>query len=100
MIKLMIVDDEASIRRGLKHYIDWNAWDIELAAEASDGAEAFRRAVEVQPDILISDIRMPGRDGLELCRMLREALPSIRIILLTGYDSTEYLRAALQSWVR
>ena len=84
MIKLMIVDDESSIRRGLKHYIDWNAWGISLEAEASDGEEAFRRALEVRPDILISDIRMPEKDGLELCSLLRDALPGLRIILLTG----------------
>lgn len=72
MIKLMIVDDESSIRRGLKHYIDWNAWGISLEAEASDGEEAFRRALEVRPDILISDIRMPEKDGLELCSLLRD----------------------------
>lgn len=99
MIKLMIVDDESSIRRGLKHYIDWNAWGISLEAEASDGDEAFRRALEVRPDILISDIRMPEKDGLELCGLLREALPGLRIILLTGYDRTDYLHAALQSGV-
>ena len=99
MIKLMIVDDESSIRRGLKHYIDWSAWDIVLAAEASDGAEAFQRALEVRPDILITDIRMPEKDGLELCRLLREALPYLRIILLTGYDSKEYLYGALQNGV-
>ena len=99
MIKLMIVDDESSIRRGLKHYIDWNAWGISLEAEASDGEEAFRRALEVRPDILISDIRMPEKDGLELCSLLRDALPGLRIILLTGYDRTDYLHAALQNGV-
>lgn len=99
MIKLMIVDDESSIRRGLKQYIDWNAWGISLEAEASDGEEAFRRALEVRPDILISDIRMPVKDGLELCSLLKEALPSIKIILLTGYDRTDYLHAALQNGV-
>lgn len=99
MIKLMIVDDESSIRRGLKHYIDWNAWGISLEAEASDGEEAFRRALEVRPDILISDIRMPEKDGLELCGLLREVLPSLRIILLTGYDRTDYLHAALKNGV-
>lgn len=99
MIKLMIVDDESSIRRGLKHYIDWNAWGISLEAEAPDGEEAFRRALEVRPDILISDIRMPEKDGLELCSLLRDALPGLRIILLTGYDRTDYLHAALQNGV-
>ena len=82
MIKLMIVDDESSIRRGLKHYIDWNAWGISLEAEASDGEEAFRRALEVRPDILISDIRMPEKDGLELCSLLRDALPGLLFIYL------------------
>ena len=84
MIKLMIVDDESSIRRGLKHYIDWNAWGISLEAEASDGEEAFRTALEVRPDILISDIRMPEKDGLELCSCLEMRCPACVLSCLQG----------------
>lgn len=95
MIKLMIVDDEAGIRNGLKHYIDWSTWDIALVAEASSADEALEKAAQHHPDILISDICMPGMDGLSLCKALRQQFPSLRIVLLSGYDNVDYLRAAL-----
>ncbi|MDL2294627.1 response regulator [Ruminococcaceae bacterium OttesenSCG-928-D13] len=100
MIKIMIVDDEASIRKGLKHYIDWSAWDIQLVAEAGTAEEAEPKAIEARPDILICDIRMPGEDGLTLCRKLRRVLPDLQILLLTGYDDKDYLWAALEIGVK
>lgn len=100
MIKLMIADDEAGIRKGLKHYIDWSTWDINLVAEAGDGDEAYNKAIQTQPDILLSDIRMPGRNGLELARDLGEILPSLRVILLTGHNDTDYLQTALKIGIK
>ena len=100
MIKLMIVDDEAGIRKGLRHYVDWSTWDIQLAAEAENGVEAFQKAIQTQPDILLSDIRMPGKDGIQLARELKEVLPSLRVILLTGYNETQYLQDALKIGVK
>lgn len=100
MIKLMIADDEAGIRKGLRHYVDWSTWDIQLVAEAKNGDEAFSLAIQTQPDILLSDIRMPGRDGIQLARDLREILPSLRVILLTGYSDTQYLQSALKIGVK
>ncbi len=100
MIKLMIADDEAGIRGGLRHYMDWSTWDIQLVAEAADGDEAFRKAIQTQPDILLSDIRMPGRDGIQLARDLKEVLPGLRVILLTGYNETQYLQDALKIGVK
>ena len=100
MIKLMIVDDEAGIRKGLRHYVDWSTWDIQLAAEAENGVEAFQKAIRTQPDILLSDIRMPGKDGIQLARELKEVLPSLRVILLTGYNETQYLQDALKIGVK
>ncbi len=100
MIKLMIVDDEAGIRKGLRHYVDWSTWDIQLVAEAENGDDAFQKAIQTQPDILLSDIRMPGRDGIQLARELKEVLPSLRIIFLTGYNETQYLQDALKIGVK
>ncbi len=100
MIKLMIADDEAGIRKGLMHYIDWSTWNINLVAEASDGDEAFNKALRVQPDILLSDIRMPGRTGLQLAKDLMEVLPSLRVILLTGHSDTAYLQEALKIGIK
>lgn len=100
MIKLMIADDESGIRKGLMYYIDWSTWDIDLVAEARDGDEAYSKAIQTQPDILLSDIRMPGRTGLQLAKDLAEVLPSLRVIFLTGYNDTEYLQAALKMGVK
>lgn len=96
MIKLMIVDDEVNIRRGLKEYISWDAWDIELAAEAENAEAALRIAMHVRPDILLTDIRMNRMDGIEMTRRLKEMLPDLRVILLSGYSDIQYLQAALQ----
>ena len=100
MIKLMIVDDEPGIRKGLLHYVDWSTWDIDLVMEAKDGDEAYTKAIQTQPDILISDIRMPGRTGLQLAKDLAVVLPSLRVILLTGFNDTDYLQAALKIGVK
>ena len=100
MIKLMIADDESGIRKGLMHYVDWSTWDIDLVAEASDGDEAYVKAIQTRPDILLSDIRMPGRTGIQLAKDLTEVLPSLRVILLTGFNDTDYLQAALKIGVK
>ncbi len=100
MIKLMIADDEAGIRRGLRQYVDWNAWGIQLVAEAENGAEAYRLALDTRPDILLSDIRMPQKSGLELVRELKAPLPGLQVILLTGYNDTDYLQEALRAGVK
>jgi two-component system, response regulator YesN len=100
MIKLLIVDDEAGIRKGLLHYVDWSTWDIDVVAEAGDGDEAYSKAIQTQPHVLLSDIRMPGRNGLQLAKDLAEVLPSLRVILLTGYNDTAYLQEALKIGVK
>lgn len=96
MIKLMVVDDEANIRKGLREYISWDAWGIELAAEAPDAETALEVAARVRPDILLTDIRMGRMDGIQMTRRLKEMLPDLRVILLSGYSEVEYLQAALQ----
>lgn len=100
MIRLMIVDDEAGIRSGLRRCIEWDVWGIQIVGEAADGESAWQLALETQPDIVLTDIRMPQVDGIELSKRLKQRFPSIRIILLTGYDDTKYLKAALEIGVK
>lgn len=95
MIKLMIVDDEISIRKGMKKYISWDAWGIELAAEAENAEAALKIAQQVRPDILLTDIRMGEMDGIELAKKMKQMFPAIRLIILSGYSDIEYLQAAL-----
>lgn len=96
----MIVDDEASIRKGLRQFIDWSSWNIKVVAEASKGSDALDLALQTFPDILITDIRMPDMDGITLSRQIKERLPSTRIVILSGYSDMEYYKSALAIGVR
>ncbi|MBP3241095.1 MAG: response regulator [Oribacterium sp.] len=96
MIKVMIVDDERFVRRGIIQETDWELIGCEVVAEATNGIEALEKAKEVHPDLVVSDIRMPEMDGLELSQHLIELFPDIKLILLTAYSDFEYARQALR----
>ncbi|MEK8129949.1 response regulator [Paenibacillus filicis] len=96
MYKLVITDDEWLIREGLKHTIDWAAIGCEVVAEASNGEEALQAVRVHRPDILLTDIRMPGTSGLELAREAREEYPGLKIIFLTGFDDFAYAQQAIK----
>lgn len=92
--KVLIVDDHASLRRGLRALLEtYPGW--ECCAEAADGEEAIRAAADVKPDVIIMDVSMPGIGGLEATKVIHEAFPTIRILLLTLHKSNELLRAGL-----
>lgn len=95
MLKVLIVDNEAMIRRGLMHCIDWETLGCEVVAQACDGTDAFERIPSTHPDIIISDIRMPGMDGMQLAEKVSNAYPHIKIIILTGFPDFEYAQKAI-----
>lgn len=95
-LKVMIVDDEPIIRKGLIQFIDWSSTDYEVVYGATDGDDAWQHLPVIQPDIVITDIRMPGRSGLDLARALYEQFPKTQVILLTGYADFAYARQAIQ----
>ncbi len=96
MFKIMIVDNEAAIRKGLAHCIRWENMDCVVAAQAEDGIDALNQIPVIQPDIVISDIRMPEMDGLELACWLSETYPHIKMIILTGFPDFEYAQRAIE----
>lgn len=95
MYKVMIVDNEAAIRKGLLHCIRWEDLDCTIAAQAEDGLDALEQIPTVAPDIVISDIRMPGMDGLALAGILKQQYPHIKVIILTGFPDFEYAKQAI-----
>ncbi len=96
MIKVFLVEDEIAIRSGIKNSIHWEEEGYEFTGEASDGELAYPMILKERPDILITDIKMPFMDGLELSRLVRRELPDIKILILSGYDEFEYAKEAIK----
>lgn len=95
MIKVFLVEDEVIMREGIRQNIDWGAEGFEFVGEASDGELAYPLIQKSKPDILITDIQMPFMDGLELSRLVKQEMPKIKIIILTGYDEFEYAKEGI-----
>ncbi len=95
MLKVMIVDDEEHVREDLKTAVNWNQCGYEICGEAENGPEALEKLVQLCPDLLITDIRMPGMDGLQMIWAMKEQNRSCRIIILTGYSEFQYARRSI-----
>ena len=95
-IKVFLGEDEMVIRRGIKNSIDWEKEGYIFCGEASDGELAYPMIIKEKPDILITDIRMPFMDGLELCKLVKKELPNIKILILSGYDEFDYAKEAIR----
>jgi DNA-binding NarL/FixJ family response regulator len=95
-IRVLIVDDHALFRRGLEMVLAEED-DIELVGQASDGTEATQKAAESLPDVVLMDIRMPKSSGIVACRAMKEAAPSMKIVLLTISDEEEDLFEAIRA---
>ncbi|HWP52379.1 MAG TPA: response regulator [Clostridia bacterium] len=95
MLQVVIADDEIRVCRLVQMLVDWNTLDMELAGIASNGLEALALMECVKPDILITDIRMPGCDGLELIERARQIAPELEIVIISGYAQFEYAQSAI-----
>lgn len=95
MYRVLLADDEADVREGLLAEIDWEACGFSVAGTAENGLEALELAERLQPDVVLTDIRMPFVDGLELVQRLQTELPLARAVILTGYDEFDYARQAV-----
>ena len=99
MLKVMLVDDEPLLRMGLKQAFDWDSVGCVVVAEAENGAEALEKYNDAKPDIIITDIRMSAKDGLQLIAALREGKSDAEIIVLSGYDDFSYAKQAMEAGV-
>ncbi|MFY9175889.1 MAG: response regulator [Caldicoprobacterales bacterium] len=96
MIRVLIVDDEFLVRVGIKTMINWEELGFEIVGDAENGDQALEMARELRPDLVLTDIRMPKMDGLELIRALKEELPETKVVVLSCYQDFEYVREAMQ----
>lgn len=96
MYKVLIVDDETIIRRGLKNIIDWKSLGCVVCGEAANGEEGQDLIKSLRPEIIITDINMPGVDGLRMIRETKELIPKCKVIILTGYRDFEFTQQAIR----
>lgn len=100
MYKVLLVDDERIILDGISQMVDWSAFQTELTGTAQNGIQAYEKIAADTPDIVVSDIRMPGLDGLELVARTHATHPHVKFVLLSGYGEFEYANRAMQYGVK
>ena len=93
-IKLMIVDDHELVRLGLKTALEPEE-DMEVVADSGDARVALEEAESKRPDVVLMDVRMPGMDGIEACRLIRDRLPETKVVMLTSYADEEAVMASI-----
>jgi two-component system response regulator YesN len=96
MLKLMIVDDELLMRIGLRSMLEWETYCFQIVGEASNGREAVELAMRVPPDLVISDIKMPVMDGLEMIRELSARIPRCQFVIISNFDDFHLVKEALR----
>ncbi len=96
MYKVLIIDDESIIRKGIKNIINWKQLDCEVCADACDGIEGIELIKTYLPEIIITDIHMPGLDGINMIKQVKDIVPNSKIIILTGYRDFDYVHEAIK----
>lgn len=96
MYKLMIVDDELLMRVGIRSMLDWEEHGFYVVGEAANGKEALELALDVSPDLIITDIKMPVMDGLQLIQRAADALKTCKYVILSNFDELHYVKEALK----
>jgi two-component system response regulator YesN len=96
LYKVFLVEDEIVTREGIRDNVDWKTSGFEFCGEAPDGEIALPLIEATQPDVLITDIKMPFMDGLQLCKIVREHLPWIKVVILSGHDEFNFAQSAIK----
>lgn len=100
MYKLLIVDDEAIERDGMANLIPWQAYGVELVGTAWNGMDGYEKIEALHPDIVLTDIKMPVMNGIELIRKTKYKFPDIEFLILSGYGEYEFTSQAMEEGVR
>lgn len=100
MMKVIIADDEIQIRKGFRMKVDWEEEGFQIAGEASNGKEALELLGEMDIDLVLTDMRMPIMDGLELAKRCQQEFPNVKVIVLSGYSDFELVRGSMKEGVK
>lgn len=100
LYKVILIEDEIVTREGIRDNVNWNAHGFQFSGDAPDGEIALSLLESTRPDLIITDIKMPFMDGLQLCRIVRERMPETKIIILSGHDEFEYAHKAINLGVK
>lgn len=96
LYRIMLVDDEEEVRKGIIRKIDWEHLGFEVVGDAENGEDALEKIEQLEPDVVMTDIRMPYMDGLMLTARIRQKYPSVKVLIFSGYDDFEYAQQAIK----
>ena len=96
LYRIMLVDDEEEVRKAIIRKMDWEQLGFEVVGDAENGEDALEKLEQYEPDVVITDIRMPYMDGLTLTAKIREKYPSMKILIFSGFDDFEYAKQAIK----
>ena len=96
LYKIMLVDDEEEVRKSIIRKIPWEDTGFEVIGDAENGKDALEKIEMNEPDVVLTDIRMPYMDGLAMAERIRQTHPSIKIVIFSGFDEFEYAKKAIK----
>lgn len=96
LYRIILVDDEEEVRKSIIRKIDWEAVGFSVVGDAENGEDALEKIEALEPDVVLTDIRMPYMDGLTLAERIRQKYPSMKIVIFSGFDDFEYAKKAIK----
>lgn len=96
LYRIILVDDEEEVRKGIIRKINWEALGFQVVGDAENGQDALEKIEQLEPDVVMTDIRMPYMDGLTLTSWIRQKYPSVKVLIFSGFDDFEYAQKAIK----